>query len=110
MRLTTYGWKKHILWSCDILIFFSYFCNKTYTVGTHRGDSSKNPQYVFHGKILCVFMEKYYVFSWKNIFLNSGHSVCILRNPASILRTSTSGRHRPVSYPDGLMTARYRFT
>ena len=30
--------------------------------------------------------------------------------PASILRKSTSGRHRPVSYPDGPMTARYRFT
>ena len=30
-------------------------------------------------------------------------------NPASILRKSTSGRHRPVSYPDGPMTARYRF-
>ena len=31
-------------------------------------------------------------------------------NPASILRKSTSGRDRPVSYPDGPMTARYRFT
>ena len=31
-------------------------------------------------------------------------------NPASILRKSTSGRHRPVSYPDGPITARYRFT
>ena len=30
--------------------------------------------------------------------------------PASILRKSTSGRYRPVSYPDGPMTARYRFT
>ena len=30
--------------------------------------------------------------------------------PASILRKSTSGRHRPVSYPDGPMTARYRLT
>ena len=30
--------------------------------------------------------------------------------PASILRKSTSGRHRPVSYPDGPITARYRFT
>ena len=34
----------------------------------------------------------------------------IIRFPASILRKSTSGRHRPVSYPDGPMTARYRFT
>ena len=31
-------------------------------------------------------------------------------NPASILRKSISGRHRPVSYPDGPMTARYRFS
>ena len=30
--------------------------------------------------------------------------------PASILRKSTAGRHWPVSYPDGPMTARYRFT
>ena len=30
--------------------------------------------------------------------------------PASILRKSTSGRHRLVSNPDGPMTARYRFT
>ena len=30
--------------------------------------------------------------------------------PAGTLRKSTSGRHRPVSYPDGPMTARYRFT
>ena len=34
----------------------------------------------------------------------------IWASPASILRKSTSGRHRPVSYPDGPMTARYRFT
>ena len=27
----------------------------------------------------------------------------------NILRKSTSGRHRPVRYPDGPMTARYRF-
>ena len=29
---------------------------------------------------------------------------------ASILRKSTWGRHKPVSYSDGPMTARYRFT
>ena len=33
-----------------------------------------------------------------------------VKYPASILRKSTSGRYRPVSYPDGPMTARYRFT
>ena len=33
----------------------------------------------------------------------------IVTIPASIQRKSTSGRHRPVSYPDGSMTARYRF-
>ena len=31
------------------------------------------------------------------------------RNPASILYKSTAGRFRPVSYPDGPMTARCRF-
>ena len=30
-------------------------------------------------------------------------------NPASILYKSTVGRYRPVSYPDGPITARYRF-
>ena len=34
----------------------------------------------------------------------------IMYIPASILRKSTSGRHRPVSYPDGPITARYGFT
>ena len=47
------------------------------------------------------------------VFIGVNHS--FKRNfssviPASILRKSTSGRHRPVSYPDGPMTARYRFT
>ena len=31
------------------------------------------------------------------------------RSPASILYKSTAGRYRPVSYPDGPITARYRF-
>ena len=30
-------------------------------------------------------------------------------SPASILYKSTAGRYRPVSYPDGPITARYRF-
>ena len=30
-------------------------------------------------------------------------------NPASILYKSITGRYRPVSYPDGPITARYRF-
>ena len=34
--------------------------------------------------------------------------ICFRAFPASILRKSTSGRHRPVSYPDGPMTARWR--
>ena len=41
------------------------------------------------------------------IFFNFLHSNCI---PASILRKSISGRHRPVRVADGPMTARYRFT
>ena len=30
-------------------------------------------------------------------------------SPASILYKSIAGRYRPVSYPDGPITARYRF-
>ena len=39
-----------------------------------------------------------------------GSLLSMFSYPASILRKSTSDRHRPVSYPDGPMTARYRFT
>ena len=42
--------------------------------------------------------------------INSKQSGALSYIPASILRKSTSGRHRPVSYSDGPMTARYRFT
>ena len=50
------------------------------------------------GYFLPLFPLLYGIFKWKFVY------------PASILRKSTSGRHRPVSYPDGPMTARYRFT
>ena len=33
----------------------------------------------------------------------------LLNNPVSILYKSIAGRYRPVSYPDGPITARYRF-
>ena len=38
-------------------------------------------------------------------------SFCVCReiNPASILYNSIAGRYRPVSYPDGPITTRYRF-
>ena len=37
-------------------------------------------------------------------------SVCgVCDDPASILYKSIAGRYRPVSYPDGPTTARYRF-
>ena len=34
---------------------------------------------------------------------------CTLLIPASSLYKSIAGRYRPVSYPDGPITARYRF-
>ena len=49
------------------------------------------------------------ILSWRLITKYFLRSISIFR-PASILRKSTSGRHRPVSYLDGPMTARYRFT
>ena len=37
-------------------------------------------------------------------------SHCIARRyPATILYKSIAGRYRPISYPDGPITARYRF-
>ena len=36
--------------------------------------------------------------------------VRMANNPASILYKSTAGRYWPFSYPDGPITARYRFT
>ena len=50
-------------------------------------------------------------FCFKNCQCYFMFSIILNRvGPASILRKSTSGRYRPVSYPDGPMTARYRFT
>ena len=37
------------------------------------------------------------------------NNVLVNVNPASTLYKSTAGRYRPVSYPDGPITARYRF-
>ena len=69
----------------------------------------------------------HYIFKlwWRSLFSNNGSvqiqiwksphqkrvswtfMVCIF--PASILFKSIAGRYRPVSYPDGPITARYRF-
>ena len=57
----------------------------------------------FHGEIMKIVLK----LSSNTHLISSTDTVV---NPASILRKSTSGRHRPVSYPDGPMTARYRFT
>ena len=51
----------------------------------------------------------------ESVFLNSGpyrkffSGLRADMNPASILYKSIAGRYRPVSYPDGPITARYRF-
>ena len=52
-----------------------------------------------------------HVYYKKNIYYTCLFVICILSSvtPASILYKSIAGRHRPVSYPDGPMTARYRF-
>ena len=38
-----------------------------------------------------------------------GQILSLINIPVSILYKSTAGRYRPVSYPDGPITARYRF-
>ena len=54
------------------------------------------------GKIFCRrHTEECFLFFPENKFRNS--------IPASILYKSTAGRYRPVSYPDGPITARYIF-
>ena len=40
---------------------------------------------------------------------SKGNENIICTTPASILYKSIAGRYRPVSYPDGPITARYRF-
>ena len=45
----------------------------------------------------------------RNLAFNS-YAAKITNIPASILYKSTAGRYRPVSYPDGPITARCRFT
>ena len=54
---------------------------------------------------ISIIHDKMGKLTWKTVML-----WLRMNDPASILRKSTSGRHRPVSYPDGPMTARYRFT
>ena len=39
-----------------------------------------------------------------------GLPTALIHIPANILYKSTAGRYRPVSYPDGPITSRYRFT
>ena len=52
-----------------------------------------------------------FVMFFRDLKLSYTFSAAYLKSsPASILHKSTSGRHRAVSYPDGPMTARYRFT
>ena len=46
----------------------------------------------------------------KSVCAPAESSLSVWRNyAASILHKSIAGRHRPVSYPDGPITARYRF-
>ena len=42
--------------------------------------------------------------------LRQAKHIRIVDSQLAFYRVSSSGRHRPVSYPDGPMTARYRFT
>ena len=42
-------------------------------------------------------------------YLGVSGKLCFVIIPVSILYKSITGRYRPVSYPDGLITARYRF-
>ena len=66
---------------------------------------------------LCIFaaiftMRKMEMIKFKNTtkITTLNRRKHLVHTPASILRKSTSDRHRPVSYPDGPMTAQYRFT
>ena len=43
------------------------------------------------------------------VFLNRTRTRMTTKIPVSILYNSIAGRYRPVSYPDGPITARYRF-
>ena len=57
----------------------------------------------------CVCLRVAYVYIKPNISAYAIHMVSCITNPASILYKSIAGRYRPVSYPDGPITARYSF-
>ena len=51
----------------------------------------------------------FYFFCKRVCTTREANSFLLEENPASILHESISGRYRPVSYPDGPITVRYRF-
>ena len=67
-------------WPGALKIHFLYVCHEAISYGVGHLI-----------KVIFFFSEQYRVF------------------PASILYKSIAGRYRPVSYPDGPITARYRF-
>ena len=63
---------------------------------------------------LSIFMSKITRYNVKAPVVDRGkvvdHKLNIVNmSPASIIYKSTAGRYRSVSYPDGPITARYRF-
>ena len=62
-------------------------------------------QIVSRGPVETICMQRQILFLGKNKNKCFQNIVC----PASFLYKSTAGRYRPVSYPDGPITARYRF-
>ena len=85
-------------------IVVHYYEKETFRGYAKRKDSPGRASVQFHWGAFAVDWYKSQVW-WLIVSLDTEHVY-----PASILRKSTSGRHRPVSYPDGPMTARYRFT
>ena len=70
-------------------------------------------QYVGEGGIFIflLFLHCYSLFFFILCYFSFSSYLLVLitLNPASILYKSIAGRYRPVSYPDGPITARYRF-
>ena len=98
----TFGAVKRILYALKKMVLksvhkYTYNLNGFCFVYFRHGTKGLEAKVLPH--LLTVF---YFLYLYNNVYCGT--------SPASILRKSTSGRHRPVSYPDGPMTARYRFT
>ena len=100
-------WLWHSLdFSLTFFIYISWFCHICWRIYT---SSKKSVQTWIIWRLLFAYQT---YCNWRCIWSKGearANKTGLTTYPASILHKSTAGRNRPVSYPDGPITARYRF-